>query len=70
MRNFIYLIAVIVCAGVFSCTKSADEYVVSGTTSQSRLNGQKVYLVPYGSPQIEDSLGVDSAVIEIGRAHV
>lgn len=67
MRNFIYLIAVIVCAGVFSCTKSTDEYVVSGTTSQSRLNGQKVYLVPYGSPQIEDSLGVDSAVIENGR---
>lgn len=49
------------------CTKSYEEYVIKGSTSQSRLNGEKVYLVPYGSPAIQDSLGVDSTVIKDGK---
>lgn len=53
--------------GIVCCSKAKEEYIVKGSTSQSRLNGQKVYLVPYGSPTIEDSIGVDSAVIENGK---
>lgn len=67
MRKLLYLLTALVCTGVFSCSKTQDEYVVKGTTSQSRLNGQKVFLVPYGSPTIEDSIGVDSTIIENGK---
>lgn len=67
MRKLLYLILTIVCLWVACCTKSNEEYVVKGTTSQSRLNGQRVFLVPYGSPTIEDSIGVDSTVIKDGK---
>ncbi len=67
MRKFLYLMLVLVCVGVFSCGKDNDEYIIKGSTTQSRLNGQRVFLVPYGSPTIEDSIGVDSTVIENGR---
>lgn len=67
MRKFIYLLLALVCTGVFSCKKENEEYVVKGSTTQERLNGHRVFIVPYGSPTIEDSIGVDSTVIENGK---
>lgn len=67
MRNLLYIVLGLASIGTISCSESHDEYVVKGSTSQSRLNGEKVYLVPYGSKAMEDSLGVDSAVIQNGR---
>ena len=67
MRKLLYLLLAGVCAAVAGCARSSEEYIVKGTTSQSRLNGEKVYLVPYGSPSIQDSLGVDSTVIKDGK---
>ena len=40
---------------------------VKGSTSQERLEGHRVFLVPYGSPTIEDSIGVDSTEIKNGK---
>lgn len=67
MRNLIYLLLCCISTGMVCCTKSNEEYIVKGTTSQSRLNGQRVFIVPYGSPTIEDSIGVDSTVIKDGK---
>ena len=67
MRKAIYLFLAILCGILTFCTKDQKEYIVKGTTSQPRLEGAKVYLVPYGSPEYEDSIGVDSAVIKNGR---
>lgn len=50
-----------------ACSESQPESVVKGTTSLERLNGHRVFIVPYGSPTIEDSIGVDSVVIENGQ---
>ncbi len=50
-----------------ACGNHEEEFVIKGSTSQSRLNGNRVFLVPYGSKQIEDSIGVDSVVIENGH---
>lgn len=57
----------VVCFGVTCCTKSNEQYIVKGSTTQSRLNGEKVFLVPYGNPAYEDSIGVDSTVIKDGK---
>lgn len=58
----------------FSCTKSQDEWVVKGSTSLERLNGQQVFIVPcnpssmtFSSKHYEDSIGVDSVYIENGQ---
>lgn len=67
MRKLLYFIIALVGLGALSCSESHDEYLVKGTTSQSRLNGHRVFLVPYGSPTIEDSIGVDSTVIKDGK---
>lgn len=50
-----------------ACSESQPESVVKGSTSLDRLNGHRVFIVPYGSPTIEDSIGVDSVVIENGQ---
>lgn len=67
MRKLLYLVLVAAGCSQICCTHRGEEYVVKGSTSQSRLNGEKVYLVPYGSPNMADSLGVDSAVIKDGK---
>lgn len=67
MRTILYLLLAAVCLGVACCTNSKEEYIIKGSTSQTRLNGERVFLVPYGSPTIEDSLGVDSTVIKDGK---
>lgn len=67
MRKLFYSLLGILSLSVIGCTNENKEYVFKGTTSQTRLEGQKVYLVPYGSPQLEDSLGVDSVVIRDGK---
>ena len=67
MRKILYLVLAFVLTGVYSCSKTEEEYVVKGSTTQSRLNGERVFLVPYGSPTIEDSIGVDSTVIKDGK---
>ncbi|MCD8387643.1 MAG: DUF4369 domain-containing protein [Bacteroidales bacterium] len=50
-----------------ACGKKEPEFVVKGSTTIERLNGHRVFLVPYGSKQIEDSIGVDSTVVEDGK---
>lgn len=71
IRKLSYPILVALCFVSVCCSgnnkNNKEEYIVRGTTSQTRLNGQKVYLVPYGSPLLEDSLGVDSVVIRDGK---
>lgn len=67
MRKLLYTVIGTLCLGAISCTHSEKEYIVRGTTSQERLNGKKVYLVPYGSPDMIDSLGVDSVLINDGK---
>lgn len=67
MRKLFYLIALAVALSAACCSRSGEEYVVKGSTSQSRLEGERVFLVPYGSPTIEDSIGVDSTVVKNGR---
>lgn len=66
MKKLFYILGLI---GLMLCAacKHGDEFVIKGTTSQTRLNGNRVFLVPYGSKQIEDSIGVDSVVIENGQ---
>lgn len=55
--------------GIACCTNDSakDEYVIKGSTSQSRLDGELVFLVPYGTKSFEDSIGVDSTVIKNGK---
>ncbi len=67
MRKIFYLLLSLVGLGMVCCSKSNEEYIVKGSTTQSRLNGERVFLVPYGSPTIEDSIGVDSTVIKDGK---
>lgn len=67
MRKILYLLLVVVCVGIICCTGNKEEYVIKGSTSQSRLDGHRVFLVPYGSPTIEDSIGVDSTIIKDGK---
>ncbi len=57
----------LVSTGIVCCTGSKDEYVIKGSTSQSRLDGERVFLVPYGSKSFEDSIGVDSTVVKNGK---
>lgn len=47
-----------------SCESQDDKFVIKGTTTQSRLNGERVFLVPFGGKEIEDSIGVDSVVVK------
>ena len=67
MRKLFYLLFAFVCAGAVCCTGSKDEYVIKGSTSQTRLDGERVFLVPYGTKSYEDSIGVDSVVIKNGK---
>lgn len=67
MRKLLYIALVCVAAGLGCCGNPKEEYVVKGSTSQERLEGERVFLVPYGSPTIEDSIGVDSTVIKNGK---
>lgn len=65
MKKLLYLFLILI--GVTCCSNPKDEYVVKGSTSQSRLDGERVFLVPYGSKAFEDSIGVDSVVIKNGK---
>ena len=68
MKKLFYLLLAFVCTGIICCTgKDKDEYVIKGSTSQSRLDGERVFLVPYGTKAYEDSIGVDSVVIKNGK---
>lgn len=68
MKKLFYLLLAFLCTGVVCCTGShKDEYVIKGSTSQSRLDGERVFLVPYGTKAYEDSIGVDSVVIKNGK---
>lgn len=70
MKKLLYLIIAVLCIGTACCSESKEEYVIKGTTSQSRLNGKKVFLSPYGKPGIRDSIGVDSAFIKDGKFEI
>lgn len=68
MKKLFYLLLAFVCTGIMCCTGNhKDEYVIKGSTSQSRLDGKRVFLVPYGTKAYEDSIGVDSVVIKNGK---
>lgn len=67
MKKLFYVFLGMVCFGMVCCSKGEGEYVVKGETSQERLEGHRVFLVPYGSPTIEDSIGVDSTEIKNGK---
>lgn len=49
------------------CGGGREKYVIKGYTSQERLEGQKVFLVPFGSPGMEEKYGVDSTIIKDGK---
>ena len=76
LRKTLYpvLAAVSICAGslLSSCNNDTgkDEYIIKGTTSQTRLNGKKVFLSPFGKPGIRDSIGVDSAFTKDGKFEI
>lgn len=76
LRKTLYpvLAAVSICPGSLfsSChnDNGKDEYIIKGTTSQTRLNGKKVLLVPFGKPGIRDSIGTDSAYIKDGKFEI
>lgn len=67
MKKLFYLLLSLISTVVVCCTGSHEEYVIKGSTSQSRLDGERVFLVPYGTKAYEDSLGVDSTVIKDGK---
>lgn len=67
MKKLIYLLFALICTGVVCCTGSNEEYIIKGSTSQARLDGERVFLVPYGTKAYEDSIGVDSTVIKNGK---
>lgn len=68
MKKLFYLLLAFICSGIVCCTGNhKDEYVIKGSTSQSRLDGERVFLVPYGTKAFEDSIGVDSVVIKDGK---
>lgn len=62
MKRILFLIVAI--AALASCGRKGEIFVIKGTTSQYRLNGERVFLVPFGGKEIEDSIGVDSVVIK------
>ena len=76
LRKTLYpvLAVALICTGSLfsSChnDNGKDEYVIKGTTSQTRLNGKKVLLVPFGKPGIRDSIGTDSAYIKDGKFEI
>ena len=76
LRKTLYpvLAAVSICTGSLLCSchndTGKDEYIIKGTTSQTRLNGKKVFLSPFGKPGIRDSIGVDSAFIKDGKFEI
>lgn len=65
MKNLLYIFLILI--GVTCCSAPGEEYVVKGSTSQARLDGQRIFIVPYGSKSFEDSIGVDSTVIKNGK---
>lgn len=68
MKKLPYFIFFLLSLGIVCCTGNhKDEYVIKGSTSQSRLDGERVFLVPYGPKSFEDSIGVDSVVIKNGK---
>lgn len=69
MKFIPHFILLLILSISFACCTggSKDEYVIKGSTSQSRLDGERVFLVPYGTKAFEDSIGVDSVVIKNGR---
>ena len=67
MKKLYYLLLALISIGVVCCTGNKEEYVIKGSTSQSRLDGERVFLVPYGTKAYEDSIGVDSTVIKDGK---
>lgn len=70
MRKLLYLLLTAFATIMICCTNSKEEYVIKGSTIQSRLNGKKVFLSPYGKPGIRDSIGVDSAIIKDGKFEI
>lgn len=68
MRKPVYFVMALGLAFVSGCGHDSDkEYIIHGSTSQARLDGERVFLVPYGTKAYEDSIGVDSTVIRKGR---
>ncbi len=67
MKKLFYLLLALISVGAVCCTGNKEEYVIKGSTSQSRLDGERVFLVPYGTKAYEDSIGVDSTVIKNGK---
>lgn len=64
MKRFSVLFLLVALLGFVACDKRGEKFVIKGTTSQDRLNGELVFLVPFGGPQVEDSIGVDSVVVK------
>ncbi len=67
MKKLFYILLSILFIPIVCCTGNKDEYIIKGSTSQSRLDGERVFLVPYGTKTFEDSIGVDSTVIKNGK---
>lgn len=68
MKNLFYILLTFFSLGIVCCTGNhKDEYIIKGSTSQARLEGERVFLVPYGTKAYEDSIGVDSVVIKNGK---
>lgn len=68
MKNLLYILLSLIFLSVACCSRGADDgYVIKGSTTQSRLEGERVFLVPYGTKAYEDSIGVDSTVVRNGR---
>lgn len=64
MKHFSILFVLLAIVTFVSCDNKGEKFVVKGTTSQSRLNGERVFLVPFGGKNVEDSIGVDSVVVK------
>ena len=64
MKRIAFLFFVVALVALASCGGKGEKFVIKGTTTQSRLNGEQVFLVPFGGKHIEDSIGVDSVVIK------
>ena len=64
MKHFSVLFFIAAVFAFSSCESQDDKFVIKGTTTQSRLNGERVFLVPFGGKEIEDSIGVDSVVVK------
>lgn len=64
MKHFSILFVLLALVAFASCDNKGEKFVIKGATTQDRLNGERVFLVPFGGKQIEDSIGVDSVVIK------